>query len=76
MYGTSRRFSESQGATMTFESAWLSLVEKKPEIVEPKATVTIQSDELKKLLLKFYAKGFDAGLETLSLFDQVFGKHK
>ncbi len=58
---------------MTFESIWLRMVEKKPLLVDPKATVEINTESFKAMLRDMYEKGRQAGKDEPSLFDSIFG---
>ena len=62
---------------MNFDSFWLRLVEKRPELLDPNSTATLKSHQLKRLLAQSYesgrknASGEPAGLP--SLFKLIFG---
>lgn len=62
---------------MNFDSFWLRLVEKRPELLDPDSTATLKSHQLKRLLSQAYesgrknAPGQPAGVS--SLFKLIFG---
>lgn len=66
---------------MCFDSVWLRLCEKRPELLSPTATVTMTSQQMKKLLQQVYESGRKdaakcAGSEAdapTSLFKMIFG---
>ncbi len=58
---------------MSFEELWLKMVEKKPLLVDQKATVTISTESFKEQLRQAYEKGFEKGRSEPSIFDQIFG---
>jgi len=57
---------------MTFESLWLSMVEKKPGLIDGEAFVTIKVSRFKELLSHFFDKGMIEASSN-SMFDQLFG---
>ena len=58
---------------MTFEALWLKMVEKKPLLADPKATVTINTEVFKALLRQAHEKDVEQGKSEPSLFDSIFG---
>lgn len=62
---------------MSFDSLWLSLIQKKPLLADEDSTVKINSGNLKKILRQFYDAGtkqlFDGPGAKDSLFDKIFG---
>jgi len=58
---------------MSFEELWLKMVEKKPLLADPKATVTINTEVFKTLLRQAHEKGLAQGRSEPSLFDSIFG---
>jgi len=59
---------------MTFESIWLEILKKKPDLVSHVAVIEINSEQFKKLLRQVYEKGVNAGKNSNSLFEDLFGK--
>jgi len=52
---------------------WLKMVEKKPLLADPKATVTISVEVFQKMLRQFHTNGVELGKTMPSLFDNIFG---
>jgi hypothetical protein len=62
-----------RSSTVTFEQLWLRMVENKPLLADPKATVTINTETFKMLLRQAHQKGVEQGKSEPSLFDTIFG---
>lgn len=58
---------------MTFDALWLKMMEKRPLLADPKATVTISVEAFKFLLKQAHEKGVEQGRSEPSLFDSIFG---
>jgi len=62
---------------MSFDSFWLRLCEKKPDLIGPESTATMKSRQLKALLQQAYEAGRKNAASTAdtqtSLFKRIFG---
>jgi len=61
---------------MNFADIWARLLSKKPTLTDPKATVTMNSEQLRKLLRQVHDQGVIAGqksVDTEASMDRIFG---
>lgn len=63
---------------MCFDTFWVRLLEKKPDLAGPDATATLKSRQLKALLQQAYEAGRNNGENASdqqpSLFKAIFGR--